>query len=76
MRRCIFLVLIAACTTVKPPAPATDLGALSKPDSGNDYAGKEHPELSSNGGKQIVVSYARGTGTFAGEVRLASVTLP
>jgi hypothetical protein len=46
------------------------------PSSGNDYAGKEHPELAEDGGKKLVVSYARSTGTFDGEIRLASVTLP
>jgi hypothetical protein len=46
------------------------------PSSGNNYAGKEHPELAGNGGKSLVVSYARATGTFDGEIRLSSVTLP
>ena len=46
------------------------------PSSGNDYAGKEHPELAGDGGRTLVVSYARPTGTFDGEVRLSSVTLP
>jgi hypothetical protein len=59
-----------------PWSAAQKLMTGMSPNSGNDYAGKEHPELSSNGGKQIVVSYARGTGAFDGEVRLASITLP
>jgi hypothetical protein len=59
-----------------PWSPSQKLMTGMSPASGNDYAGKEHPELSSNGGKQIVVSYARGTGTFTGEVRLSSITLP
>jgi hypothetical protein len=46
------------------------------PSSGNDYAGKEHPELAEDGGKTLVVTYARSTGTFDGEIRLTSVTLP
>ena len=46
------------------------------PSSGNDYAGKEHPELAKSGGRTLIVSYARVTGTFEGEVRLTSVTLP
>lgn len=46
------------------------------PSSGNDYAGKEHPELAEDGGKTVVVSYARSTGTFDGDIRLTSVTLP
>ncbi|MGA9653166.1 MAG: DUF4185 domain-containing protein [Polyangia bacterium] len=46
------------------------------PPSGNDYGAKEHPELASDGGRTVVVSYAHATGTFAGEVRLSSVTFP
>jgi hypothetical protein len=46
------------------------------PPSGNDYGGKEHPELASDGGRTVVVSYSHATGTFAGEVRLSSVTFP
>jgi hypothetical protein len=44
--------------------------------SGNNYAGKEHPELAVDHGKTIAVSYAQPTGTFTGDVRLASVALP
>ena len=52
------------------------LFATTPPPSGNNYAGKEHPELAADGGRTIVVSYARPTGTFTGDVRLASVTFP
>jgi hypothetical protein len=55
--------------------PEKLFGALA-PSSGNDYAGKEHPELAGDGGRTLVVGYARSTGTFDGEVRLSSVTLP
>jgi hypothetical protein len=41
-----------------------------------DYSAKEHPELASDGGRTVVVSYARPTGPFSGDVRLASVSLP
>lgn len=56
-------------------APQKLFTALA-PSSGNDYAGKEHPELAEDGGRTLVVSYARPTGTFDEEVRLSSVTLP
>ena len=46
------------------------------PSAGNDYAAKEHPELAQDGGRTLIVSYARPTGTFDEEVRLSSVTLP
>ena len=52
------------------------LFATTPPPSGNNYAGKEHPELAADGGRTIVVGYANATGTFTGDVRLASVTLP
>lgn len=38
-----------------------------------DYVAREHPELSSNGGRTIVISYARPLGNFRGEVRLMAV---
>jgi hypothetical protein len=63
----------------RPEGPWSDpqeLFVALAPSSGNDYAGKEHPELASDAGRTIVVSYARATGDFQGEVRLASVTLP
>jgi hypothetical protein len=75
----IFSNDISYATSAHPEGPwsaSQKLMTGMSPASGNDYAGKEHPELATNGGKQIRVSYARGTGTFTGEVRLASVTLP
>ena len=59
-----------------PWSEARKLFTALSPSSGNDYGAKEHPELSSNGGKRIVVSYAHGTGAFSGDVRLAWVDLP
>jgi hypothetical protein len=40
-----------------------------------DYAGREHPELASDGGRTIVISYYRPGGRFAGELRLVAMTL-
>lgn len=39
-----------------------------------DYAGKEHPELSSADGRVVVISYVRPTGVLALEMRLVQVT--
>jgi hypothetical protein len=57
-------------------APIVAVKGIAPPQGGNDYAGKEHPELASDGGRIVVVSYAHPTGGFlAGEVRVAEVTL-
>jgi hypothetical protein len=40
-----------------------------------DYAAKEHPEFMADGGRNIIVTYYRPTGTYMGEVRLVEVTL-
>ena len=40
-----------------------------------DYAGKEHPELSPDGGKTLIVTYARPQGGFDQELRAVSVSL-
>ena len=66
-------------TAPRPEGPWSDARTLFQaiaPASGNDYTGKEHPELARDGGGQVVVSDARSTGAFAGEVRLAQVALP
>lgn len=66
-------------TAPRPEGPWSSprkLFAGLAPFSGNDYAAKEHPELAQDGGRTLVVSYARATGAFAGEVRLSSVSLP
>lgn len=40
-----------------------------------DYAGSEHPELATDGGRKLVVSYYRPLSEFTGEVHLVEVTL-
>ena len=59
-----------------PWSAARKMFTALAPASGNDYAGKEHPELAAAGGRTVIVSYARATGTFDGEIRLSSVALP
>jgi hypothetical protein len=55
----------AATTLItRVPAPGSD-----------NYSAKEHLELSSDGGRTLVVTYARGTGFLSGEVRAAEVTM-
>ena len=39
-----------------------------------DYAGLEHPELATDGGKTLIVSYYHPSSEFSGELRLVSVT--
>jgi hypothetical protein len=39
-----------------------------------DYAGREHPELATKSGRNIVVSYYQPLGGFNGELRLVQVT--
>lgn len=66
-------------TAPHPEGPWSDqrlLFTAIPPVSGSDYAGKEHPELAQDGGMTVVVSTARSTGNFQGEVRLARVGLP
>jgi Domain of unknown function (DUF4185) len=64
-------------TAPRPEGPWSDARKLftALPGSDTDYAGKEHPELAQHGGAEIVVSTARPTGKFQGEVRLAQVPL-
>ncbi|HXJ22377.1 MAG TPA: DUF4185 domain-containing protein [Polyangia bacterium] len=68
-------------TAPRPEGPWSDARKLftaipPTSSSDTDYAGKEHPELARDGGAQLVVSTARSTGNFQGEVRLALVPLP
>ncbi len=69
-------------TAPRPEGPWSDerllFTAMGPPPPGKAscYAAKEHPELSTEGGRTIVVSYARPLGELRGEVRLASVKLP
>jgi hypothetical protein len=44
--------------------------------SHNDYAALEHPELSRDGGRTLVVSYADASESFGSTIRLALPTLP
>ena len=41
----------------------------------SDYAAFEHPELASNGGRTLVISYYRPLGAFKGEMRVVELTL-
>jgi hypothetical protein len=59
-----------------PWSAAQRLFSAIAPPADNDYAAKEHPELAADGGRSLVVSYARPLGGFDGEVRLALVRLP
>lgn len=75
----IFSNDIMARTSPRPEGPWSEERLLFEalaPPSGNDYGGKEHPELATDGGRTVVVSYAHSTGTFTGDVRLSSVTFP
>ena len=66
-------------TAPRPEGPWTDarpLFAGARAPGTNDYAGKEHPELATDGGRGLVVTYAHPLGTYDEEVRLATPTLP
>jgi hypothetical protein len=53
-----------------------ETGVLAPPDANQrNYLALEHAELDSPDGTQIVISYSRPTTPFAGDVRLARVTL-
>jgi hypothetical protein len=63
----------------RPEGPWSEATALFdglRSAGGNDYAAKEHPELAGDGGRALVVGYARPLGGFDGEVRLAAPRLP
>lgn len=69
------IVLHTASSAQGPWSGPITIATGLAPASGNfDYTGREHPELSSNGGQSIVVSYSRPLGNFRGEVRLSEVT--
>ncbi len=67
-------------TAARPQGPWSDAQRLFTAQAPTDgrtcYSAKEHPELSTDDGKTIVVSYARSLGGFRGEVRLARASLP
>jgi hypothetical protein len=46
------------------------------PPEGNNYAAREHPELASEGGRTLFVTYAHPLGGFHGDVRVARPRLP
>jgi hypothetical protein len=52
-----------------------DGGILEPVKDAYDYLFREHTALRSSNGKEIVISYARPTGPFRGDVRLARITL-
>lgn len=54
-------------------APMTIATGIAPPSGNVDYVAREHPELSSNNGQSIVISYSRPLGNFRGEVRLMGV---
>jgi hypothetical protein len=54
---------------------ATTLIARAPAPGSHDDSAKEHWELSSDGGRKLLVTYARGTGSLSGEVRAAEVTM-
>ncbi len=70
---------IVAFTSAKPGGPwssGTTIYTSPPPLEGdNNYAGMEHPHLSKNGGKTLVLSYSRATGYFKGGVELVEVDL-
>lgn len=55
------------------PSAGGELAPVSASDT--NYLALQHPELASPDGAEIVISYSRPTTPFAGDVRLARVTL-
>jgi hypothetical protein len=68
------LVLQTAPTPRGPWSSPITVG-LNTPYSGIDYAGLEHPELVSAGGRDVMVTYYQPTGAFTGALWLLRVTL-
>ncbi len=68
------IVLHTASSPQGPWSAPVTIATGLLPASGNfDYVAREQPELSSNNGQTIVVSYSRPLGNFRGEVRLMQV---
>jgi hypothetical protein len=66
-------------TALRPQGPWSDARLLFvTPVQGSEktYCAYEHPELATDGGRTLVVSYSHPMGGFRGEVRLARVRLP
>lgn len=69
------ILLQTSATLQGPWSEPIEAFTGQNPDPGSvDYAGIEHPELSSKDGKTIVVSYYHPQGGFKGELRLVAVT--
>jgi hypothetical protein len=69
---------IMARTALRPEGPWSSEVALftgQTPGAGNDYAAQLHPELFTNEGKHVAVTYYRPGTLFKGELRLVDVLL-
>ena len=54
---------------------ATVIHTLPPAAGGMNYGAKEHAELATDGGRTLLVTYVRVTGSLSGEVRAVRVTL-
>ena len=66
-------------TAPRPEGPWTSAQQLfvgARQAGTNDYAAKEHPELATDGGRGLFVTYAHPLGGFDEDVRVATPTLP
>ena len=75
----IFSDEIVFHTAPRPEGPWTDARPLmvgAHHAGTNDYAGREHPELATDGGRGLVVTYAHPLGGYDEDVRVATPTLP
>jgi hypothetical protein len=75
----IFSDEIVFHTAPRPQGPWTDARSLmvgAHHADTNDYAGREHPELATDGGRGLVVTYAHPLGGYDEDVRVATPTLP
>jgi hypothetical protein len=55
-------------------APVVAFTGVTPSSSNADYAAFEHPELATDGGRTVVVTYFHPLGPFRGEIRLVRVT--
>ena len=75
----IFSDEIVFHTAPRPEGPWTEARPLltgAHHAGTNDYAAREHPELSTDGGRALFVTYAHPLGGFDEDVRVAAPTLP
>ena len=66
-------------TAPRPEGPWTSAQQLfvgAHQDGTSNYAAKEHPELATDGGRGLVVTYAHPLGGFDEDVRVATPVLP